>query len=63
MINWLRSSPAAEWASASAVVVVGAVVGDYARDGMNLVQWTGGAAAILGSIAWAVMVRVWRQAS
>jgi hypothetical protein len=61
MINWLRSSPAAEWASASAVVVVSAIVGDYARDGMNLVQWTGAGAAILGSIGWAVMVRAWRR--
>ena len=61
MINWLRSPAAAEWASASAVVVVSAIVGDYARDGMNLIQWTGAAAAILGAIGWAAMVRAWRR--
>jgi hypothetical protein len=57
----IRSPIAAEWVSTSAVVVVSAVVGDYAREGMNLVQWAGGVAAILGSIGWAVMVRTWRR--
>ena len=36
-------------------------MGAYAAHGMNAVQWAGAAAAILGSITLAVMVRVWPQ--
>ena len=61
MINWLRSPLTAEWASASAVVVVSALVGDHAREGMNLAQWAGGVSAMLGAVSWAVMVRIWKE--
>jgi hypothetical protein len=61
MLNLLRSPLVAEWASASAVVLVSALVGNQARDGMSPVQWAGGLAAILGAIGWAVIVRVWRE--
>jgi hypothetical protein len=61
MFSAFKSPLAAEYASACAVVLVSAIVGNYARDGMNEIQWAGGLAAILGSIAWAVMVRVWKE--
>ena len=61
MLNWLRSPLVAEWASASAVVLVSAMVGDHARAGMNSVQWAGGVAAMLGDLSWAVIVRVWKD--
>jgi hypothetical protein len=61
MLNLLRSSLVAEWASASTVVLVSAVVGAHARDGMSTLQWAGGVAAILGAVGWAVIVRVWRE--
>lgn len=48
-----------EWASALLVFVSGAMTGHYAAQGMNLIQWTGAAAAVLGSVAVAVAVRVW----
>lgn len=50
---------AVEWASALLVLVSGATAGHYAAVGMNLVQWAGAAAAVLGSITVAVAVRVW----
>lgn len=61
MLNMMRSPVIAEWVSASAVVLVSAIVGDHARTGMNSVQWAGGAAAMLAAISWAVMVRVWKD--
>ena len=39
--------------------VSGAMTGHYAAAGMNAVQWMGAAAAVLGSVAVAVAVRVW----
>ena len=48
-----------EWGSAGLVFVSGAMTGHYAATGMNAVQWMGAAAAILGSVAVAVAVRVW----
>lgn len=48
-----------EWSSASLVFLSGAMTGHFAAIGMNTVQWTGAAAAILGSVAVAVAVRVW----
>ena len=48
-----------DWAIASLVFLSGAMTGHYAAVGMNAVQWTGAAAAVLGSVAVAVAVRVW----
>jgi hypothetical protein len=49
----------AEWGSAALVVLSGATAGHHAAMGMSTLQWTGAAAAVLGSITVAVMVRVW----
>lgn len=49
----------AEWGSAGLVLLSGATAGHFAATGMNLVQWAGAAAAVLGSITVAVAVRVW----
>lgn len=49
----------AEWASAALVFGCGAAVGHHASLGMNPTQWTGAALAVIGSVAVAVMVRVW----
>ena len=62
MFKAFKSPLVAEFASACAVVLVSAIVGAYAKEGMNSVQWLGGLASILGAIAWAVMVRVWKEA-
>jgi hypothetical protein len=59
MLKMLFSPMAAEWSSAALVFLSGAVVGHQAQFGLSPAQWTGGAAAILGSIALAVMVRAW----
>ena len=48
-----------DWGSALLVFVSGAATGHYAASGMNAVQWMGAAAAVLGSVAVAVAVRVW----
>lgn len=48
-----------EWGSACLVFLSGATTGHYAAIGMNAVQWTGAAAAVLGSVTIAVAVRVW----
>ncbi|WP_293676784.1 hypothetical protein [uncultured Phenylobacterium sp.] len=48
-----------EWGSALLVFVSGATTGHYAATGMNAIQWMGAAAAVLGSVAVAVAVRVW----
>ena len=39
--------------------VAGAMTGPYAAVGMNMIQWAGAAAAVLGSVTIAVAVRVW----
>jgi len=49
----------AEWSSAGLVLLSGATAGHFAATGMNLVQWAGAAAAVLGSVTVAVAVRVW----
>ena len=49
----------AEWGSAALVFVCGGLAGHYASLGMNASQWTGAAAAVLGSVTVAVAVRVW----
>jgi len=48
-----------DWGSALLVFISGAMTGHYAASGMNTVQWMGAAAAVLGSVAVAVAVRVW----
>lgn len=48
-----------EWSSASLVFLSGAMTGHYAAMGMNAIQWTGAAAAVLGSVTIAVAVRIW----
>jgi hypothetical protein len=48
-----------EWSTASLVFLSGAMTGHFAAVGMNAVQWTGAAAAVLGSVTVAVAVRVW----
>jgi hypothetical protein len=49
----------AEWGSAGLVFISGGMAGHYASLGMNAAQWTGAAAAVLGSVTLAVAVRVW----
>ncbi|ODT86422.1 hypothetical protein [Phenylobacterium sp. SCN 70-31] len=49
----------AEWSSAALVFVSGAMTGHFAAVGMTPVQMAGAAAAVLGSVAAAVAVRVW----
>ncbi|MBQ1543544.1 hypothetical protein C5708_13770 [Caulobacter sp. CCUG 60055] len=57
MFERLRSPLIAKWLSAAAVVAVSWIVGRYAAEGMNPVQWMGGALAVAGTIALAVIVR------
>jgi hypothetical protein len=57
LFKMLFSFPVVEWGSAALVFVSGATVGHAARAGLTDLQWAGGAAAILGSIAVAVLVR------
>jgi hypothetical protein len=59
MLKTVLSPMAAEWASAALVFFSGAVVGHQAQFGLSPAQWTGGVAAVLGSVALAVMVRAW----
>ena len=59
MLKLLFSNEAAEWGSAGLVFISGAIVGHAASTGMTAEQWTGGVAAVLGSVALAVMVRAW----
>lgn len=55
----ITTKDAAEWGSAMLVFVSGALAGHHASAGMTPLQWTGAAAAVLGSVAVAVAVRVW----
>jgi len=55
----ISSKEVAEWGSALLVFASGAMAGHYASLGMNAAQWTGAAAAVLGSVTVAVVVRVW----
>jgi hypothetical protein len=48
-----------DWSTAGLVFFSGAMSGHYAAVGMGPVQWAGSAAAVLGSVAVAVAVRVW----
>jgi hypothetical protein len=55
----ISSKEAAEWGSAMMVFASGAMAGHYASIGMTPVQWAGAAAAVLGSVTVAVVVRIW----
>ena len=55
----ISSKEFAEWGSAIMVFASGALAGHYAAMGMTPVQWAGAAAAVLGSVTVAVVVRVW----
>lgn len=57
MFDQLRTLPIARWLTAAAVVLVSWIVGRYAAEGMNPVQWMGGVLAVAGAIALAVIVR------
>lgn len=59
MFKVLSSRNFALWGSASLVFLVSLIVGHYAAQGMNLIQWLGAATSVLGSITVAVAVRVW----
>jgi hypothetical protein len=59
MFKILTSPQAVEWSTAALVFVSGALVGREASVGMSAIQWTGGVAAVLGSVVLAVMVRAW----
>ena len=61
MRDLIDSGKALEWATAILAFVAPMTMGAYAAQGMNAVQWAGAAAAILGSITLAVLVRVWPQ--
>ncbi len=56
MVDWLQKAGPAQFGSAALVIVVGGVVGHAAALGMSTVQYSGAAAAILGSIMVAVLV-------
>jgi hypothetical protein len=55
----ISSKEAAEWGSAIMVFASGAMAGHYASLGMTPVQWAGAAAAVLGSVTVAVVIRIW----
>jgi hypothetical protein len=59
MVKRLRTLEAAQWASSIMVVLVSGLVGQFAAIGMNPMQWAGALLAMAGSIALAVMLRVW----
>ena len=59
MLNTLFSRTGAEWGSAILVFIVSLMVGRYAAQGMDMVQWAGAVTAVLGSVTLAVAVRVW----
>jgi hypothetical protein len=59
MFKRLQTDEAVRWATAILVVVISGLAGQFAAQGMNLVQWLGAILAVLGSVTLAVMVRVW----
>jgi hypothetical protein len=59
MSDLVRAYRLSEWGSAILVVVSALIVGRYAAIGMDSQQWACGAFAVMGSVAVAVMVRVW----
>lgn len=63
MLKLINKVTDSEYLSAFAVIAVAAATGAKAADGMEPLQWLAGVSAILGAIAWAVMVRVWPKAA
>ena len=61
-LRMITSKELIGWASASLVVISGAMAGHYAAVGMTPVQWAGAVASVLGSVTVAVAVRVWTPA-
>jgi hypothetical protein len=59
MRNFLRNPDVMLGASAALVVIVSALVGQYAARGMSLRQWSFGLLAIAASITLAVILRCW----
>jgi hypothetical protein len=59
MLNFLRSPEAVLGASAGLIVIVSALVGQYAARGMTPTQWVYGLSAVAGSITLAVILRCW----
>ena len=59
MFKAVNAAVTSELVSGLAVICVAGLVGAYAAEGMNPMQWAGGLSAVVGAIAWAVMVRVW----
>lgn len=57
LIKMLLSFAVVECGSAALVFISGAAVGQAAQSGLSPTQMAGGMAAILGSVALAVMVR------
>lgn len=57
----LSSQAVSEWGSACLVFICGAIAGRHAAEGMNMIQWAGAVAAVLGSVTVAVAVRVWPE--
>jgi hypothetical protein len=54
-----KAAEVLEWATAALVFIISMLMGTYAAQGMNQVQWAGAAVAVLGSVTLAVLVRVW----
>lgn len=58
MLHTLFSRTGAEWGSAVLVFVVSLLVGRYAAQGMEMVQWAGAVTSVLGSVTVAVWIRI-----
>lgn len=58
----ITSKELIDWATATLVIISGALAGHYAAVGMTPVQWAGAVASVLGSVTVAVAVRVWTPA-
>lgn len=41
------------------VMITAGLLGQYAAHGISLAQWISGVTAVVGSIALAVMIRIW----
>jgi hypothetical protein len=59
MTDLFRSFRFAEWGTCALVIASAMIVGRYAAIGMNPQQWACGVFAVAGSVAVAVLVRVW----
>ena len=59
MNEFIRAALSARWISGATVFLVAWVVGSTAAEGMNLTQWLGAVAAMVGAITWAVIEQVW----